>query len=227
MGGGLSERVGIRRVVALGPVLNRRLGAVLVSRGFQFIHVPLFRLAARVGEDGLGGDIEWATALIITSKETVRWVKPWVNLLQGRRVYAVGPTTARELERVGVSCVVAPPPYSFESVVGHMPVGLEGERLLIPGSEWADTRLDGELLERGALLRRTSVYCPIPTGFPLPHVTWGDVVVVSSPAQARVLGVVDARVVAVGEKAHMARPGSQYVAVGDEEGLLGVILTPP
>lgn len=217
----------MRRVVMLGPVMNRRLGEALVSRGVQFIHVPLFRLAPRLGDWALGDDITWSTVLIVTSKETIRWLTPWVGLLQNRQVYAVGPTTARALGREGIDCSEAPPPYSFESVVRYLPFDLDGQRVLIPGSEWADTRLDGELLARGALVRRCSVYCPVPTGFPLPYLRAGDVVVVSSPAQAVVLGEVAARVVAVGEKAHRARVGSEYVAVGDEGGLLGVILTPP
>jgi len=212
------------RVVFTGTRLpSASVRAWVCQQGWEWVHVPLFRLAPTVPAD-LAVQLAWATWVIVTSQETVGLLAPYWHHLSQARVMAVGPLTSKALGEVGVAAPHPQGVYSYEAVIEAMPPSLTGERILVPGSAWSDDQADHRLVARGATVRRCVVYEPYPTGLSLPFLTAHDVVVVSSPAQARGVGVVPAHVIAIGDKAQMALGDrARGVAVGDDAGLLATL----
>ena len=194
------------------------------QQGWEWAHVPMFRLVATLPPD-IRTQLAWATWVIVTSQETVRLLADEWSYAAHARMMAVGPVTSKALAALGHS---APYPstggYAYESVVAALPPCLDGERVLVPGSAWSDDHADQRLRDRGATVRRCVLYRPYPTGLSYPPLTVKDVVVVSSPAQAKGLGQVPARFIAIGDKARaFLGDRAKGVQVGDESGLLALL----
>jgi len=210
------------RVVFTGTGLpSEQVRKGLSLQGWEWVHVPMFRLAPCIPPD-VSAQLAWATWVIVTSQETVRLLGPFWSQATHTRMMAVGPVTSQAMGSWGYS---VPYPtngtYSYESVMESLPESLAGERILVPGSAWSDSHADQRLRDRGATVRRCVVYQPHPTGLSLPRLTSLDVVVVSSPAQAKGVGKVSARLIAIGDKAQASLGARAWaVRVGDEAGLL-------
>jgi uroporphyrinogen-III synthase len=149
--------------------------------------------------------------IVFTSANAVRAVG---SLLTRVRTHfaAVGPATAASLRELGLEPAFVPERFAAEEIadgLGH----LQGERVLLPQSEIAESLLADELVARGAEVDIVEAYRTVacrPTEEELDALRGADAILLASGSAARSLaaagGPGDALVLCIGPKtAHVAR----------------------
>ena len=93
--------------------------------------------------------------------ERLRALAVPIDRLAARRVAVVGPSTAREAERLGLSVAYRPPAYDAETLAAGLPAP-EGARVLLALAEAAAPTLREQLERRGAHVEQVAVYRTAP-----------------------------------------------------------------
>jgi uroporphyrinogen-III synthase len=89
------------------------------------------------------------------------------NALDGIRVAAIGPTTARALEKRGIAAQFIPDEYVAEAIVEGIG-DVRGQRILLPRADIAREAMAIELERRGAHIEEITTYRTLPAA-PDPH----------------------------------------------------------
>jgi uroporphyrinogen-III synthase len=110
------------------------------------------------------------------------------NALDSIRVAAIGPATARALEKRGIVAQFIPDEYVAEAIVEGIS-HVRGRRILLPRADIAREALAVELEQRGALVEEIAAYRTLPAA-PDPHglaelVRGVDVITFTSSSTAR------------------------------------------
>jgi uroporphyrinogen III methyltransferase/synthase len=161
-----------RRVIVTRP-LEQAASLVdpLEAFGAEVLIVPTIRIQPRPLDDGIAAVLrELATyqLVIFTSANAVRVFAGYLargteeaTMPVGTVVAAVGPATARALERHGLACHLVPDEYVAEGLLDsleHVDAAVTGARVLVPCARDARDVLPETLRARGALVDVVPVY---------------------------------------------------------------------
>ncbi len=159
--GGLRGRV---LLVTRAREQAAELVQLLAGAGAEAIAVPVMRLEPVLGDAGLrqlerrvlSGDFD---ELVFTSANAVRLALPPGPPVEGTRLFAIGPGTARACSERGWEVEPLPPSYVAESlaelVVG---AGVRDRRVLLARAEGARRELPRRLREAGAEVEEVTLY---------------------------------------------------------------------
>lgn len=171
---GKKPLLGRRIVVTRARAQASGLAALLAEQGADVLQCPTIRiqpLADQSALDGRLGSLASYKWVIFTSVNGVKVF--WERLrLAGRDaralgpclVAAIGPATAKELEKHGLYPDFVPPKYVAESVIEGLTArgGLKGAKILIPRAAKAREILPDALREQGADVDVVPVYETVP-----------------------------------------------------------------
>jgi uroporphyrinogen III methyltransferase/synthase len=160
-----------------------RFAALLRDYGAEPVEVPTIQIVPPSSWEPLDRAIaamrsyDW---LIFTSVNGVQAfvqrceLQQWpLPELRGHRICAIGPATAKELERWGVRVDIMPNEYRAEAVVDSLSAfPIEGKRMLIPRAAVARDVLPRALMARGADVTVVEAYRTIPPADGLGPDTW-------------------------------------------------------
>lgn len=150
------------------------LVAGLTEAGAEPVEVPLIKIvpprsweALDRAIDELPGGYDW---LIFTSANAARCFLDrleergkGLEAIEGMAIAAIGPATAKSLEKRGVAIDYRPKEAVAESVVeGFEELGVTGKRFLIPRAEVAREVIPEELAKLGGLVDVAEVYRTVP-----------------------------------------------------------------
>lgn len=157
---------------------NSRLRALLEAEGAGVLELPVIRhappqdggAALRAAAADLAG-VRWVA---FTSQEGARAFLAALReggrdarALGHRRLAAVGPSTARELEAHGLRADFVPARFGADALAAELPVA-PGDRVLYPASGIAGDALEARLVARGADVARVEAYRTLPAEVPAP-----------------------------------------------------------
>ncbi len=156
------KRIVITRPRAQAGALADKLAAL----GAEPILLPMIEIAPMDDyaplDAALGrlGEYHW---LIFTSANAVAvfWARLAGPLPATTRLAAVGPATARALEKRGATAAVIPEEYVAESLAAELGT-VAGQHILLPHAELAREVLADELRQRGATVDEIAVYRTLP-----------------------------------------------------------------
>ncbi len=176
------------------------LSGKLAELGAEVMEFPTIRILPKADMahlDAAIGSIDSFDWIVFTSQNAVKIFFERLSAL-GRdtrclhptRIAAIGPATAREIERHSVRPDLVPGEYIAEAVVSAMgATGVSGSRVLLPCAEEARGALGDGLSALGAEVRRIAVYDTVhpepPAGNLLEAVRTADVVTFTSSSTAR------------------------------------------
>jgi uroporphyrinogen-III synthase len=164
---GVSQPLAGRRVVVTRPRAQAAgLADKLAAAGAQPILFPTIEIA--LAEDAAPlqaalrrlDEYDW---LVFTSANGVAAVRARLGgaLPAALRVAAVGPATARALEKIGAAAAFIPDEYIGDSLATGLEV-VAGQRVLLPQGELTDGSLARSLRLRGAIVDEVVAYRTLP-----------------------------------------------------------------
>jgi len=170
----------------------------------EVVHIPLLRILPPPSWEDLDRALcrlETYQWVVFTSQNGVRAVEHRlhhlgipVEVLRGVHIAAIGPATARMVERLGVPVGLQPSEYRAEGLVEAFgALELRGVRVLIPRAEEARDVLPEGLRARGAEVEVVAAYRTEVAWEEAPRLMEAiregvDVVTLASPSAARALG---------------------------------------
>ncbi len=190
------KRIVVTRTREQASVLSRKLAEL----GAEVMEFPTIRIVPKTDMQELDaaiGSIEEFGWIVFTSQNAVKIFFDRLSALgrdarclHAARIAAIGPATARELERRSVRADVVPAEYIAEAVVSAMGgAGVAGTRVLLPCAGEARDALRAGLSALGAEVRRIAVYDTVrpepPDGDLLDAVRDADLVTFTSSSTAR------------------------------------------
>ncbi len=181
----------------------------LEALGAEVLLVPTIRIEPRSLDDEVAAVLRELTAyqlVVFTSANAVRVFAGYLargtedgGMPAGPVVAAVGPATAKALERHGLSCRLVPDEYVAEGLadsLGGMNVAQAGARVLIPCARDARDVLSDTLRARGAVVDVLHIYDTVAAGElaePAERVETADYITFTSGSTARSFaGLLDA-----------------------------------
>jgi len=155
-------------------------------------------------------------AIFFTSALPAKIIAPLLKKVP--RVIAIGPQTARELERFAIPCEVLPGFYSRD-FVPYLGEWIRGKRIGIPRADVPNPDLIAAIMAAGGLPREFRCYRLIPTGEPLSLENADAVLFTSAMSYSRAVWTQreDLLVMAIGEitASVMRGNGTEPEIVGD------------
>ncbi|MFN8485203.1 MAG: uroporphyrinogen-III synthase [Anaerolineae bacterium] len=163
----LHPLAGKRVLVTRGESQAAELIAALTARGAHPIHVPTIELVPPISWDRVAQALaqrETYDWVVFTSANGIRFFDQYVRstgqsatMLANRRIAAIGPATARAIERVGLRVTVVPDEFIAEAVADALG-NVRGQRILLLRAAQAREALAVILRERGAAVDEVAVY---------------------------------------------------------------------
>jgi uroporphyrinogen III methyltransferase/synthase len=171
---------GIRAVVARTPEQSDELIEALYKKGATVVPMPLIKIRPRTLA-GIGPRfLKPFSMVIFTSPNGVRIFMDSLlrnaadaRLFGGKKIYAIGASTAQALRGYGILADGVPAKFVAEGVLDMLPARLDNEKVLIPRASKARETLPRSLAARGASVTVLPVYdtvmntiehCPVHDG---------------------------------------------------------------
>ena len=162
----------------------------------KLIHVPMIALRPPADQgpvDSVIGKLSRYDGIIFTSKHAVRYFlerilkkTKSVKVMKGKKIIAIGKTTARHLASYGLCAMKIAKEESAEGIVKMLRgTRLKGKRFLIPRSDLARNGMIQELRRSGAWVDTVTVYQNVPAKTRVPDLEGIDEIIFMSPSAVK------------------------------------------